>query len=153
MPITEPPILPVETTIESVQEEISRGNERNYERYDITAFDLSVDSCGKRTTHPDYGITATGFDLTGKSLLNGNRYIAVDPDLIPYNSMVKIIFIDKAYEKYNGVYQAVDTGSAIKRYNRIDIFIGDFQQNKESQEVLDFGITEALVRILPVDNP
>ena len=63
--------------------------------------------------------------------------------------MVEIVFIDKDYEKYNGVYEAVDTGSAIKKYDRIDIFIGDFKQNKESQEVVDFGITDALVRILP----
>ena len=141
--------LPEITTIESIQKEVSRGIERDYTKYRVTSYDLSFDSCGKKTTSPDYGITSTGFDLTGKSIANGDRYIAVDPELIPYNSMVEIVFIDKDYEKYNGVYEAVDTGSAIKKYDRIDIFIGDFKQNKESQEVVDFGITDALVRILP----
>ena len=151
--ITEPPKRPVVTTIESIKEEVSRGEVSRYERCNVTSYDLSYSSCKKKITHPDYGITATGFDLAGKSIANGDRYIAVDPEIIPYNSMVEIFFIDKAYEKYNGTYQAVDTGAAIKRYNRIDIFIGDFQQNKESQEVIDFGITEAYVRILPVDKP
>ena len=56
-------------------------------------------------------------------------------------------FIQHNYTQYNGIYTARDTGGAIKNY-KIDLFMGDFQNNQPSQEALNFGVTKAEVTIL-----
>jgi len=123
-----------------------RGNEERYEVFTITAYDLGYESCGKTQKHKQYGITATGFNLKGM-YWEDNKYIAVDPDVIPLGSKVRIVFNDPEHNKYSGEYEAVDTGGAIKG-NKIDLFIGDFKQKESSKEAIDFGITKALVKIL-----
>lgn len=90
---------------------------------EVTAYDLSIESCGKYPGHPAYGITATGVNLAGHTLESA-RAIAVDPQIIPLGSRVKIKFRDRDMQCYNGVYTAVDTGGAIKG-NRIDLFAGE----------------------------
>lgn len=112
----------------------------------VTCYDLSVQSCGKPIGSKGYGITASGFDLRGHSWESA-RAIAVDPKVIPLGSDVEVIFDNDNYSKYNGVYKAVDTGGAIKG-NKIDFFLGDFNQNKTHQSVWDFGKTTAKVKIM-----
>lgn len=114
--------------------------------FTVTCYDLSVQSCGKPIGSKGYGITASGFDLTGHTWETA-RAIAVDPKVIPLGSKVEITFIDEDYSKYNSTYTAVDTGSAIKG-NKIDFFLGDFNQNKVHQSVWEFGKTKAVVKIL-----
>jgi 3D (Asp-Asp-Asp) domain-containing protein len=108
--------------LERLQEEVSRGAERTMDMY-VTAYDLSPQSCGKDPDHPGYGITATGVDLSGHTLESA-RAIAVDPNVIPLGSKVKIKFKDEDMAQYNGIYTAVDTGGAIKG-NTIDLFAGE----------------------------
>jgi 3D (Asp-Asp-Asp) domain-containing protein len=108
--------------LERLQEEVSRGAERTMEM-NVTAYDLSPQSCGKSPGHPSYGITATGFNLSGHTLESA-RAIAVDPDVIPLGSKVKIKFKDEDMVQYNGIYTAVDTGGAV-RGNTIDLFAGE----------------------------
>jgi 3D (Asp-Asp-Asp) domain-containing protein len=86
-------------------------------RLRATAYDLSVSSCGKDVTHPDYGITRTG------TRAKRGRTIAVDPAVIPLGRKVYIVF-PKKYRHLNGIYVAEDTGRKIKGY-RIDIFWGE----------------------------
>jgi 3D (Asp-Asp-Asp) domain-containing protein len=86
-------------------------------RLKATAYDLSVSSCGKDVTHPDYGITRTG------TRAKRGRTIAVDPRVIPLGRKVYIVF-PKKYRHLNGIYVAEDTGRKIKGY-RIDIFWGE----------------------------
>jgi 3D (Asp-Asp-Asp) domain-containing protein len=125
----------------------SRGDRTpDYILVKATAYDLGYASCGKKQNHPAYGITASGFSLKGM-YWETDKYIAVDPKVIPLGSFVEIIFQTEYHSIYSGVYKAVDTGSAIKG-KRIDVFIGDFKQNKSSQEALDFGIVEAFVRVI-----
>lgn len=116
----------------------------SFETFECTAYDLSVQSCGKLPSHPAYGITANGTNLRGQTREMAMA-IAVDPNVIPMGSNVYIEF-DGERSKYNGIYKAVDTGGAIKGH-RIDVFFGD-SQNVVSQEALNFGRANARVAIL-----
>jgi len=110
--------------------------------FEITAYDLSVQSTGKSIMSRGYGITRSGYNLRGQNWQT-TRVIAVDPNIIPLGSVVYIKFIDKQYKKYDGLYMALDTGSRIKG-NKIDIFIEDCG-NKTSKEAIIFGKTKAKV--------
>ena len=118
--------------INSVKQEVerlketSRGAARGQD-FIVTAYDLSVESCGKAPGHPGYGITASGFNLAGHTLESA-RAIAVDPNVIPIGSKVRISFTDDNMKRYDGVYTAVDTGGAIKG-NRIDLYVGEDEHN------------------------
>ncbi|QOV08370.1 3D domain-containing protein [Bacillus phage Kirov] len=78
------------------------------------------------TNHPSengtYGgkvVTRTGLDISNSITHNGMGIIAVDPSVIPLNSIVEVEGL--------GTYIALDTGSAIQG-NRIDILMGDSTQ-------------------------
>ena len=105
--------------------------------FEATAYDLSVESCGKPIGAKDHGVTATGRSLLGQSRSSA-RTIAVDPNIIPLNSQVYVEFDDKRFAHMDGIYTASDTGSAIKG-RIIDVFMGDFKSNKMSDEVWEFG--------------
>ena len=108
--------------LESMRREVSRGYSRALD-VEVTAYDLSESSCDKGVSHPAYGLTANGTNLAGHTLESA-RAIAVDPDIIPLGSKVRLIFKDEDMQQYNGVYTACDTGGAING-NRIDLFAGE----------------------------
>ncbi len=110
----------------------TRGQGSRTSMFTATAYDLSFASCGKKPSHPQYGITASGLDLKRKSL--EDRYIAVDKNKIKLGSKVHIEFYGD-YSHLTGYYTAVDTGGAIKG-NRVDIFFGS---GDVSQAVKNFG--------------
>lgn len=111
-----------------------------------TAYDLSVQSCGKTMDDEWYGITASGNDISNMSREEA-MCIAVDRNIIPLGTKVYVEFKDEAYAKYNGVYTAMDTGSAIKG-NKIDIFMGDFQSHEPNNQTIEFGVTDCTLTIL-----
>ena len=111
----------------------------------VTAYDLSVQSCGKPIGSHGYGITASGYNLSNKNREEA-KAIAVDPRVIPLGKKVEIIFKEKHLQKYNGVYVARDTGGAIKG-NKIDLFMGDFRSNKPAAEAMNFGVQKATVKV------
>jgi 3D (Asp-Asp-Asp) domain-containing protein len=127
---------------------VSRGTKRDYIvtkkilnnskmlNMRATAYDLSIVSCGKRPSHPEYGITRTGERVIYKTT------VAVDPNTIPLGSILYIQFPEK-YSYMNGIYKAMDTGSAVKG-DIIDIYMGE---NKTSL-CNKFGIQKAKVYIL-----
>ena len=117
----------------------------NTQTFTATAYDLSVQSCGKPIGHPQYGITSNGTNIAGKTREQAMS-IAVDPNVIPLGSQVKITF-PEPYTHFNGVYTANDTGGGIKG-KRVDIFMGDFGSNNSNQSVWDFGVREVEVQIL-----
>lgn len=132
---------------EKIKSTTSRGiASRNLGKFTVTCYDLSIQSCGKPVGSKDYGLTASGISLKGHTWETA-RAIAVDPKVIPLGSKVELIFTNEKYSKYNGIYHAVDTGGAIKG-NKIDFFLGDFNQNKTHQSVWDFGRTRAVVKVL-----
>lgn len=141
-PAPTPAVVPAETRDPELP---SRGKNRA-EIYTVTAYDLSVESCGKPMGHPGYGKTATGYSLKGHSW-DTARTIAVDPRFIPLGSKVLIKFMDKRFQQYNGVYTARDTGGAIKGH-KIDLFLGDFGSDEANYEAISFGHPQAEVVVL-----
>ena len=133
---------------ERVKNLVSRGSDRGM--FTATAYDLTVASCGKKQSHPAYGITANGTSLKGHTLESA-RAIAVDPKVIKLGSKVYIEFLDEEYEHLNGEYIAVDTGRLIKG-KRVDIFFGDTGDSKTDQAVWDFGKRKIKVTVLPNDE-
>jgi 3D (Asp-Asp-Asp) domain-containing protein len=111
--------------------------------FKITAYDLSVQSCGKKFTDRSYGITRSGISLKGHDLRSAST-ISTDPRIIPLGSIVYIYFNNEEAQEYNGLYLAQDTGSKIKG-NKIDLFFGDKNSEKPSIEALNFGIQQAKV--------
>lgn len=107
-----------------------------------TAYDLSVESCGKKPSHPEYGIT-----FSGKRATQG-RTVAVDPKVIPLGSKLRIFFPEK-YSQLTGLYIAEDTGRLIKG-NMLDIFMGEDKagSKKINKEVFEFGIQKVEVQIV-----
>ena len=126
--------------LERHQQEVSRGTERILD-VTVTAYDLSPESCGKYEGEEGYGVTASGVDSSGHSLWSA-RAIAVDPNVIPLGSKVRIMFEDEDAQQYNGIYTAIDTGAAING-NRIDIFFGN-----ATNEALNFGVRKAKLQII-----
>lgn len=124
---------------------ISSSEFQDFMDFEITAYDLSYQSCQKTPEHPAYGITASGVSLKDHTRESAMA-IAVDPSQIPLGSKVLIVFEDSSRAKYSGVYTAVDTGGAING-NRIDIFFGDEKENV-SNEALNFGRSMAKVKVL-----
>ena len=133
---------------ERIRTLVSRGSDRGI--FTATAYDLTVASCGRKESHPSYGITANGTSLKGHTL-ESIRAIAVDPKVIKLGSKVYIEFIDEEYKYLDGEYTAVDTGSAIKG-NKVDIFFGDTGDKDTDQSVWDFGKRKCKVIILPNDD-
>jgi 3D (Asp-Asp-Asp) domain-containing protein/cell division protein FtsB len=86
-----------------------------------TAYDLSTESCGKSPSNPNYGITRSGKRAVERLT------VAVDPSFIPLGTKLSIIFPDP-YKYLNGVYEAMDTGGAVKG-NIIDIFLGENERD------------------------
>lgn len=107
-----------------------------------TAYDLSFESCGKERSHPAYGVTSSGTRATV------GRTIAVDPEVIPIGSRVKIKFPEK-YSYLDGIYIAEDTGSLIKG-NRVDVFFGEDKIGSKTVNKLamDFGVQDVEVEVL-----
>ena len=147
------PFLEDSGSIEKVENELIIEEDINHsevftfeESFKITAYDLSYASCNKTTEHPHYGITASGYSLKGLSREEAMA-VAVDPSVIPLGTSLKIEFTDENYKQYNGIYTAVDTGSAVKG-NVVDVFLGDFESYEANASTLAFGVTQATITIL-----
>ena len=107
-----------------------------------TAYDLSFESCGKELGHPAYGVTSSGTKATV------GRTIAVDPEVIPLGSKVRITFPQK-YSYLDGIYTAEDTGRLIKG-NRVDVFFGEDKNGSKTinKLAMDFGVQDIEVEVL-----
>ncbi len=136
------PILSEEIKEEDTEEESSQPSG---ESYVVTAYDLSEQSCEISSDSPNYGLTASGVNLSGETWQSA-RAVAVDPSRIPLGTKLLISFDNARMTKYNGVYTAVDTGGAVVG-NHIDFFYGDYGSNTPD-EVWEFGRQTAIVTIL-----
>lgn len=99
---------------------------------EITAYDLSVESCGKPPDHPEYGITASG------NRVKEWYTIACDPS-IPFGTKIYIPYFKDAPNR--GVFTTEDRGGAIKG-NKIDVYM------KSHQACMNFGRRRLKVYIL-----
>lgn len=82
------------------------------------------------------GITATGDDISNSIYVRGKRVVAVDPNIIPLGSTVKITGGGHDFEAL-----ALDTGGAIKG-NRIDILV------ESTEEAYRLGRRDVFVEII-----
>jgi uncharacterized protein YabE (DUF348 family) len=112
----------------------SRGNLRFEKSMTMTstAYDLSVESCGKTSDHPEYGIT-----YSGTRAKRGT--VAVDPRVIPLGTRLYIESLDGTSDY--GFAVAEDTGSAVKG-NIIDLFM------ESESDVAAYGKRKVMVYIL-----
>ena len=94
------------------------------------------------TAYTDGGTTAIGVSTYGQSRESA-MLIAVDPNIIPLGSKVKVTFDDPRWSHYNGIYYAADTGGAIVGHT-IVIFVG----HGNDSEALQFGRRSCKVTIL-----
>jgi 3D (Asp-Asp-Asp) domain-containing protein len=113
-----------------------------FRRMRATAYDLSVESCGKRPGHPQYGITSTGTKAAA------GRTVAVDPEVIPLGSRLFISFPEE-YSILDGVYTAEDTGRLIKG-DSVDIFFGEDREGSREiyESAMEFGVRYVDVKVL-----
>ena len=111
-------------------------------RMKATAYDLSVECCGKPRNHPLYGITSSGTRAAIR------RTVAVDPSVIPLGSRLYIKF-PKSYSSLDGIYVAEDTGSKVKG-NIIDIFLGEDKLGESivHKKADNFGVQMVEVSLL-----
>lgn len=117
--------------VEKLKKELNKYDSLRKLNVVATAYDAFCDTCGQWG-----GITATGYDISNTVYKNGYRVIAVDPRVIPLNSLV---YVESKKKSFVGI--AIDTGGAIKG-NRIDILM-----NSRS-EAYAYGVQDAKVTIL-----
>lgn len=123
---SEPPVEEIEV-IESEPEQENKYELISLGDFKLTAYCSCKECCGEWAENRGYKVLGA----SNQELISGYS-IAVDPKLIPYNTLVVI----------NGeLYEAMDCGGSIKR-NRIDIYFSDHK------EALNFGVQYAEVFIL-----
>lgn len=117
----------------NVQEDDNNSNLVNLGNFKLTAYCSCSICCGEWAYNRpiDENGNEIVYGSTGERLIAGIS-IAVDPDIIPYNSNVII----------NGrIYTAHDTGGAING-NRIDVYFNNHQ------DALNFGVQYADVYVI-----
>ena len=116
----------------------------NLGTFKVSAYNLSYQSTQKSRGSSGYGITSSGFNLSGHTLASA-RVIAVDPRIIPIGSKVRLTFKDDKYKSYSEIYTAKDVGGGIIG-KHLDLFIGDSPDSNKRAK--DFGITYCTVEII-----
>jgi 3D (Asp-Asp-Asp) domain-containing protein len=106
-----------------------------------TAYDLSIQSCGKSYSSPSRGKTTDGYNLTNKShseawVVSSNRF--------PMGTKLQLEF-PESHKKYDGVYTVRDTGNF--RSNVLDIYLGDFGE-KVGKDTVKFGRVDVKVMVV-----
>ena len=108
---------------------VSKKNPNKVVKTNATYYTSSCNGCS--------GFTATGQDVRSSTYVNGKRVIAVDPNVIPLGSTVRVTTGNG--EQFEAI--AGDTGGAIKG-NKIDILVGD------KSTARSLGRTSATVEVL-----
>lgn len=124
----------LEKEVERLQKEIDKLTQQkeayNWNAYEATAYTAY---CSTGCT----GVTATGVDVRNSIYHKGKRVVAVDPNVIPLGSTVKIRLSNGTTFEAT----AQDTGGAIKG-NKIDIL------HNTKQEAKQFGRQKVEVAIV-----
>jgi 3D (Asp-Asp-Asp) domain-containing protein len=115
--------------------------EDNYIIMQATAYDLSIQSCGKSYSHPSRGITRDGFNLNNKT--HGEVW-TISSNRFPLGTKLQLEF-PESHKNYNGIYTIRDTGNF--KENVLDIYLGDFGE-KVGKETIKFGRVDVKVLVL-----
>ena len=106
------------TTIDSTDDSSTKPEDyKSVLSMNATAYCLCKKCCGKSATHPQYGVTASGYRITPGT---NEKVIAVDTSVIPLGTKVYVEGLNGA-NSY-GYAVAADTGSAIKNM-KIDLYM------------------------------
>jgi len=108
---------------------------------EATAYDLSIQSCGKSYSNPTRGITRDGYNLNRKS--HSETWV-VSSNKFPLGTKLQLEF-PESHNKYSGVYTVRDTGNF--DMNVLDVYIGDSGEDVH-QEAIEFGRVEVKVLVL-----
>lgn len=111
---------------------------------EATAYDLSIQCCGKPYGHPARGITASGYNLNNTTR---EQAMTIGSNDFPLGTKLELIF-NEPHSQFNGIYTVRDTGN-MKR-GVIDVFVGDFGE-QVSQEAINFDRQTVRVQILGGD--
>lgn len=113
------------------KEQVSRSNEKKYRTLimEATAYDAFCNTnC--------IGITKTGYDVTNTVMYKDKFIVAVDPEIIPLHSIIKVEYEGRSFYAY-----ALDIGKDIQKM-RIDILMNS------RAEAYDFGRKQVKVSII-----
>ena len=128
--------------VERAQQEVSRGAQRGRSvTYEATAFDLSIQCCGKPLGHPGRGLTKGGYDLNG---MTREEAMTIACNSLPMGTRVRLTFTGSR-AKYSGIYTVRDTGGMGPGV--IDLYLGDFGE-EVGPETEAFGRPEVEVEVL-----
>jgi len=106
-----------------------------------TAYDLSIQCCGKSYSNPSRGKTTDGYNLTNK---HHSETWVVSSNKFPMGTKLQLEF-PESHKQYNGIYICRDTGNFDE--NVLDIYLGDFGE-KVSKETINFGRVDVRVEII-----
>lgn len=100
--------------------------------FNVTAYTLRKEECGKAPNHQDYGVTASGEKVA-------EWYTAAAPKSIPFGTVLYIPYFKDKPNK--GIFVVRDRGSAITE-GHLDIYM------EEYSEALKFGRQDLEVYVL-----
>lgn len=107
------------------------SNVSGWQSYEFTHYTANCTGCT--------GITSTGVNVKGTSFYKGMRVIAVNPNVIPYNSIVELKYPNGRIEKAI----ALDTGGAMRaRTNLVDVLVSS------ESEAMQKGRVHGQLRII-----
>lgn len=106
-----------------------------------TAYDLSIQCCGKSYSHPSRGKTTDGYNLTNKS--HSEAY-TVSSNKFPMGTKLLLEF-PESHKKYDGIYTCRDTGNFDS--NVLDVYLGDFGE-KVNKNTVNFGRVDVKVFVI-----
>lgn len=86
------------------------------------------------------GVTATGYNVKSTIYYQGYRIVAVDPSVIPLNSIVEV---STPYGTFKAI--AADKGGAIKG-RKLDVLVSSYN------EAVKLGVVKAQIRIIKYGN-
>lgn len=102
-----------------------------WQSYEFTHYTANCTGCT--------GITSTGVNVKGTSFYKGMRVIAVNPNVIPYNSIVELKYPNGHIERAI----ALDTGGAMRaRTNLVDVLVSS------ESEAMQKGRVHGQLRII-----
>ena len=131
---------PVARHTEPLEPEIEPSRGSKVLMFEATAYDLSIQCCGKPYGHPARGITKSGYDLNGKSR---EQAMTVSSNDFPAGTELELTF-DDCHSEYNGIYIVRDTGNM--NAGVLDVFVGDYGE-EVSKEAVRFGRQTVRVEI------
>jgi 3D (Asp-Asp-Asp) domain-containing protein len=120
---------------------IKQVQKQDYITMQATAYDLSIQCCGKSYSDPSRGIATDGYNLNNKSHSEART---VSSNKFPMGTKLFLEFPD-SHKKYNNYYIVHDTGNF--KDNVLDIYLGDFGE-EVGQETINFGRVDVKVMVI-----